>query len=205
MNISAQQTIINTLADQGWGVFDNVIDDGILEQLILSFDELNESEFKQAGIGRNQLSMVDHSIRSDEIRWLSHEDKDIVPFFNWMEQLRIAINEAFYLGLFDYECHFACYKTGRFYQKHLDAFVGKSNRRLSTILYLNEQWQSGHGGELLIYPSINSEKPNDHVMATVEPKLGRLVVFFSEEFPHEVLPSQTLRKSITGWFRVREV
>jgi SM-20-related protein len=29
-----------------------------------------------------------------------------------------------------------------------------------------------------------------------------LVVFLSEEFPHEVLPTATDRYSIAGWFRV---
>jgi len=32
--------------------------------------------------------------------------------------------------------------------------------------------------------------------------LNRLVIFLSEEFPHEVLPANTHRYSIAGWFRV---
>jgi len=36
----------------------------------------------------------------------------------------------------------------------------------------------------------------------VLPQLGTLVVFLSEEFPHEVLAAQRDRYSIAGWFRV---
>ena len=35
----------------------------------------------------------------------------------------------------------------------------------------------------------------------VLPLGGRLVVFLSEDIPHEVLPTQKERISITGWLR----
>jgi SM-20-related protein len=42
----------------------------------------------------------------------------------------------------------------------------------------------------------------DNSIATVIPSLGTIVVFLSEEFPHEVLPSKSDRYSIAGWFRL---
>ena len=110
-----------------------------------------------------------------------------------------------FIGLFDYEIHFAHYPVGAFYKKHLDAFrcnrqQGQSNRVLSTVLYLNHAWQLGDGGELLLY----AEDDDNKVLETILPECGRLVIFLSEKLPHEVLPAKRERKSIAGWFRVNE-
>jgi len=40
------------------------------------------------------------------------------------------------------------------------------------------------------------------VLETVLPQQGRLVVFLSDRFVHEVLPSKRDRFSVTGWFRI---
>ena len=114
-----------------------------------------------------------------------------------MEQLRLRLNRELFLGLFDYECHYAHYPKGAFYKKHVDAFKGESNRRLSTILYLNPQWQPQDGGELVIYDVDGTTE-----LATVLPVFGSMVIFLSEEFPHEVLTARRSRYSLTGWFRV---
>ncbi len=45
----------------------------------------------------------------------------------------------------------------------------------------------------------------DNHIATIPPKSGRLFVFLSEQFPHEVLPTNTERFSIAGWFRINGV
>ena len=96
------------------------------------------------------------------------------------------------MGLFDFECHFARYRQGDYYQKHLDAFSGRSNRVLTTVSYLNDVSQ---GGELALY----SEQ--DQLISTFLPKACSLIVFESERFPHEVLPAVDTRYSIAGWFR----
>ena len=64
-----------------------------------------------------------------------------------MEELRVSLNEKLYLGLFDYECHYAIYGAGAHYEKHLDALAGQKNRLLSTVVYLNSQWAAADGGE----------------------------------------------------------
>ena len=38
----------------------------------------------------------------------------------------------------------------------------------------------------------------------VLPELGTLVIFLSEDIPHEVLPAMRDRYSIAGWFRVND-
>ncbi|MCP4060155.1 MAG: 2OG-Fe(II) oxygenase, partial [Pseudoalteromonas sp.] len=99
----------------------------------------------------------------------------------------------FFMGLFDYECHYAKYTQGDFYKKHFDAFKGRSNRVFTTILYLNTPEK---GGELVIY------KPKSkQIEIIIKPTAGTLVMFESERFAHEVLPAINERYSIAGWFR----
>jgi SM-20-related protein len=115
----------------------------------------------------------------------------------WVEQLRVYLNRRLFLGLFSYEGHFAHYEPGAFYKRHVDAFRGESNRVLTTVFYLNWGWQAEDGGELLLY-----EENQTEAFARVIPRMGKLAVFLSEEFPHEVLPAKRDRYSIAGWYRV---
>jgi SM-20-related protein len=64
------------------------------------------------------------------------------------------------------------------------------------VYYLNEEWRKEDGGELVIY------NQNDNFLAKVAPIGNKMVVFMSENFPHEVLPTNTTRYSIAGWFRI---
>jgi len=109
----------------------------------------------------------------------------------------LGLNAALYLGLFDYECHYAIYGEGDGYAKHSDVLQGKKNRVLTTVLYLNEDWHAADGGELVVF-----EQTGKSVIATVNPTFGTMIIFLSESFPHEVLTSHATRRSIAGWFRV---
>jgi SM-20-related protein len=64
-------------------------------------------------------------------------------------------------------------------------------------VYLNSGWTGTDGGELVLY-----KDDFDREGIKVIPLLGTVVVFLSEEFPHEVLPAKRDRYSIAGWFRV---
>ena len=114
-----------------------------------------------------------------------------------MDSLREGLNQRLYMGLFDFESHFAVYHPGQFYKKHIDALKGRSNRMLSSVLYLNDKWENQSGGELLIYNSEQAEP-----LIKVPPQMGTMAIFLSEEFPHEVLTAKNTRYSIAGWFRV---
>jgi len=39
-------------------------------------------------------------------------------------------------------------------------------------------------------------------IAKITPEMGKLVVFMSEQIPHEVLPTHQPRASVAGWFRL---
>ena len=150
-------------------------------------------------MGRGTAKTRIDSIRGDVINWLDFDNSIDQTYLNCMEELRLGLNAALYLGLFDYECHYAIYESGYGYAKHLDVLQGKKNRILTTVLYLNEDWQAGNGGELVIF-----EPTGNKVIATVNPTFGKMILFLSESFPHEVLISQAIRRSITGWFRVSD-
>ena len=162
-------------------------------QSILGVDEL-----KRAGVGRGQGYLLDGLIRTDGIRWLRPDSPAEIAFLAWMEQLRLGLNRRLFLGLFDYESHFAVYDAGAFYRKHLDAFQGVPNRVLSTVFYLNQYWMPDDCGELLIY-----SPHDDTLMETVPPDLATMVIFLSAVFPHEVAVTHRKRYSIAGWFRGR--
>jgi SM-20-related protein len=68
---------------------------------------------------------------------------------------------------------------------------------LSLVAYLNPDWQLADGGELLIYEDSSTDP-----VVVIQPLHGTVVLFLSEEVPHEVAPALCDRYSIAGWFRV---
>ncbi|CAD7959299.1 unnamed protein product [Amoebophrya sp. A120] len=94
----------------------------------------------------------------------------------------------------------ACYPGGNArYTKHYDN-DGKhpqlSKRVLTCLVYLNPEMEID-GGSLCVYKADDS----DCLRSAVAPKLGRLLLFFSDKrVPHEVRPSKTMRYSVTTWF-----
>ncbi|MBN7824925.1 2OG-Fe(II) oxygenase [Bowmanella dokdonensis] len=169
----------------------------LAQALLEEVTAFNEQQFQQAAIGREQQQQQNPFVRTDAIRWLSQQSSAQAQFLCLMEQLRVELNRRLFMGLFDYECHFAHYAPGDFYKKHLDAFKGKTNRILSTVLYLNPGWTADDGGELLMY-----EKDDKQPFLKLTPLFGQMVIFLSERFPHEVLAAKRDRYSIAGWFRV---
>ena len=189
-------TIANGLADQGYIILPVALPAELTDDLYQHVKSLQEEKFRRAGIGRENLHHVNDFVRTDEICWLTGEHSSARAYLDWMEELRLGLNRRLFLGLFDYECHFAHYTSGAFYKKHLDAFKGNTNRVVTTVFYLNPNWMVDDGGELVIY------SPDDEVIDRVPPNYGKLVVFLSDRFPHEVLPAGRDRYSVAGWFRV---
>jgi len=189
--------IAETISGAGYCVVDKLFQSEFLDNLLARITSIPPEQLKAAAIGRGELKNTNLTIRSDSIYWLNKANETDKDFLACMDQLRLAINQALYLGLFDYEAHYATYQSGDFYNKHIDSLKGLSNRVLSTVLYLNKGWQPENGGELILYDADD----NDKVLKTIQPVFGRLVIFLSEQFPHEVLASNQQRYSIAGWFR----
>ncbi|MBE0370887.1 2OG-Fe(II) oxygenase [Pseudoalteromonas aurantia] len=169
-----------------------------LQALVQRLSLFSGSDFSAAGIGRQTEHTQNTEIRSDKIHWLDSGHALENTFLMYMDELKNHLNRRLFMGLFSYECHFAHYEPGAFYKKHLDAFQGNTNRVLSTVLYLNQNWQADYGGELAIFDA------HDHsiLQQKITPQFGTLVTFLSDEYPHEVLPATRPRYSIAGWFRV---
>lgn len=190
-------TIADHLAEHGYIILPQALDGPLLQALGQQAQALTTDHWQRAGIGRAEQFQLDESVRSDSICWIDGKAQCEIDFLQQMDSLRHGLNQRLFMGLFDYESHFAVYSSGQFYQKHIDALKGRSNRVLSTVLYLNQDWQQQDGGELLIY-----DKPGENIVERVTPQRGTLVIFLSEDFPHEVLPAQRTRFSIAGWFRI---
>ncbi|OYV05090.1 MAG: 2OG-Fe(II) oxygenase [Verrucomicrobiales bacterium VVV1] len=161
-----------------------------------------QGEFRKAGVGRGRALEVREEIRSDQVLWLEPGtgSTEQLAYLAQLEVLRLALNQRFFLGLFDFEGHFAIYPEGAFYKPHLDRHAGTSERTITVILYLNPDWQPGDGGELKLWTT-SGEKSG--AFELIEPRLGTMVCFLAGEFWHEVLPAHKTRMSITGWFRAR--
>jgi len=74
---------------------------------------------------------------------------------------------------------------GSVYPLHIDnpqGLTAGDTRKLTCIIYLNPDYQEGDGGELRIFSG-------KHESVDITPDGGRMVLFWSDEIPHEVLPT----------------
>ncbi len=186
---------INIFADQGYIIVDEALTPSEMQGLNQEFESLlTEEAFSKAQIA-NQL--YNEQTRGDWTFWLDQKS----PFafrkiWTELKEWSPFLNETFYCGVTEFEAHLAYYPAGPGYQKHWDQAAGNPCRKISLVLYLNSNWPKNNGGELVLYaPDYKS------ILEKIAPFGGRLVLFRSDLFPHEVLPSQGARRSLTGWFR----
>ncbi len=167
---------------------------GGLRERLLHLDAAGQMRPAATGAGRD--AQVRAAIRGDQLAWLERPYTSIEEqLLERLEQLRRSLNQGLQLGLFDLECQYALYRTGARYARHSDIARAGAERVVSVVLYLNDDWQVGDGGELCLY----TEAGPIHV----QPRGGSLVLFLSARFEHEVLISQRPRCSMAGWFRRR--
>lgn len=188
--------ICEQLTITGYCVVSDFLPELVINALYLEASSDVRLNFKQAAIGREQLQQVNTSVRSDSIAWINGQSESQCLFLKLMENLRIEINRRLFMGLFDYESHYAHYGPGDFYKRHVDAFKGNSNRLLSSVVYLNADWVNADEGELLMF---HDEQVSPFLI--VEPIFNQCIIFLSEQFPHEVRAAKRDRYSIAGWFR----
>lgn len=92
--------------------------------------------------------------------------------------------------------------SARGYLRHLDneRAKGHCGRILTTILYLNPDWQPSDGGGIRLF----EVKPPLQVRAELLPHANRLLCFWADEIPHEVLPPKRDRFACTFWYLDRD-
>jgi len=191
--------VISELSDKGYAVLPAGFLSAVeLAALNENFRELAATgRFRAAGVGKERNHQRLSSIRRDQICWFEptrlQNGQEI--FWSRLGELKDEINRQLFAGLWDLEGHFALYPPGGFYRRHLDRFASDDARTITVVFYLNENWQPEHGGELVIYDGSTE--------VIVEPRLGTLVIFRSEQIEHEVRESRAERRSFAGWFRRR--
>ena len=196
--------IVELISTQGYAIAEHFLAPPSIQALVTRAKQLQNLGLMhkaKTGLAKNKGNST--SLRGDFIHWIENSDASEaeLTYLNAMHVLQTAINQEFFLGLFELESHFAIYPPGAGYQKHLDQFIGREERKVSCILYLNEEWDQEDGGELRIY----LDKEDESKFTDITPQAGKLVVFLSRDFPHEVLPARRERMSITGWFRSRDL
>ncbi|MDX1296779.1 MAG: 2OG-Fe(II) oxygenase [Pseudomonas sp.] len=190
--------IIDDLAERGWSLQTHFI----VPTLTLELAEECRKRaaaglLVQAGVGRSAQAVINEGLRGDHIQWLEPgQSAACDQYLAVMDELRGALNQALYLGLEDFESHFALYPPGAYYKRHLDRFRDDDRRAVSVVFYLNEAWQAEQGGALRLHLA-------DGSLHDVLPQAGSLLVFLSADMPHEVLPATRERLSLTGWLRRR--
>lgn len=190
------EAVLKGLKRDGYIYLDDFFSDQELK-LIRLFTDSQASRFQAASVGLGAQKVIEKTIRADKTLWIDPENppEALAKSFAFLSSLIPRLNQEFYFGIRSLEAHLALYPKGAFYKKHLDRFSETSSRVCSFIFYLHENWAPGDGGELVLYDK------QDQEVITIEPKPGRVALFVSDEFPHEVRETRIERRSLTGWLR----
>jgi len=213
--MSSNQHICNTnidnltqvIAETGYIVIADALPLPLLDELYYRISSFSSKQLSDAKIGGGSGTQKLTHIRSDKTHWLEQQHSTDKQYLATMNNLQTILNKRLFLGLFDYECHYALYQPGSYYSIHSDVLAGipssdnnlSSTRILSSVLYLNKTWQKHYGGELVLY-----SKNGESRITSITPNFGSLVLFLSSDFPHEVNKTNHTRYSIAGWYRARQ-
>ena len=169
-------------------VADGFVADALAHELRATGRRMDAAgELRPAGVGTGPTHRQDSAVRGDRIAWLPHDTEEF-PLSILLRQFN-ALREALAGSAPRWapmrgghcRCMLACYPTGSRYVRHRDTSPLLPGRVATAILYLNDDWKQGDGGELALHPDGAGA-----VSSTVPPALGRLVVFDSRT-EHEVL------------------
>jgi len=211
------EAIAQGIETQGYVILPAALPESVCTSLVDHLADIEQEEFHAASVGRGTAQTQNEFVRRNSIYWIEEDDAAAKSWLDWSSRLRLYLNRRLFLGLFSFESHFSIYQVGDFYRKHVDAFKGESNRVLSLVVYLNKGWEPDQGGELKIFlPAAENDEAamaataklatawqsNEPASIKVAPSYGTIVLFLSEEFSHEVLPTRRDRYAIAGWFRL---
>lgn len=138
--------MLNAIDQFGWASVPGCLGEADSLRLRSECEEASDrGDFKRAGVGRGLDLHVREEIRGDHVMWLQTDSASVeqVIYLAKLERLRLALNQRFFLGLFEYEGHFAIYPEGAFYKAHLDRHAGTTDRIVTTILYFESELAAG--------------------------------------------------------------
>jgi len=190
-------TLIQHFIDTKIGICTDFISSDLANKLSMHLQELHTNDWLSAAeIGQKAVQNKNLNIRKDKIFWIDRKHHHPVEdeFLDMIDDFIHYLNASCYAGICDYEFHYAWFDKGSFYKKHVDQFQKNNSRKYTFIIYLNKNWKLVDGGELKIY-GVDG-------ISTIAPTNAKSVFFQSSEIAHEVLLSNEIRMSITGWFKV---
>ncbi|MNK73483.1 2OG-Fe(II) oxygenase superfamily protein [compost metagenome] len=192
--------MISELSQKNWSSSSEVFSLEFTRELVQECHRLSSAgAFTKAAIGRGTTKGIHTEIRGDYTYWIYENEASPLEkqFLSVLQEVQDQLNRELYLGLQRVETHYALYPPQSGYQQHVDNPHGAGHRRITFVLYLNENWQEEHGGKLTLF---NPEQDSE-VLIQIAPCVGTFVLFCSDVFPHQVETSYAPRMSLTGWFR----
>ncbi|MEO6926888.1 MAG: 2OG-Fe(II) oxygenase [Rhodanobacter sp.] len=186
----------DALVSDGWCVFADLMDSAQTQALTLECAAMHEAKLMLPA--RTGATRSASPVRGDSTHWFATDAMSPAQqkFTDRIDELRVALNRQLMLGLVECESHYAVYRPGAVYTRHLDRLRENDARVLSAVFYLNENWHEADGGALRLYLEDGSTQD-------ILPRAGTLVLFLSGRFEHEVLPATRNRMSIACWMRQR--
>ncbi len=205
-------TLVESLSEHQYCLIDQCLpSDTIAALRTLALARDQQGQMHQAGTSK--AAITNPNLRADRIAWLEADDPNpaLQAYFSLMAEVQQMANRHLMMGLATYETHFALYPAGsNGYATHIDQFrqhatqIPSGVRSLTAIIYLNEDWPEQAGGALRLYLDEHHQPPEqDARHLDILPLGGRLVLFLSARFWHQVLPAIQPRVSVTGWFKTR--
>jgi len=194
----AFETLIHSYLENKVGIADHFLQERLAVALRAHLSSLyHANAFLTGGTGNDEGLTFDSLRRSDVIYWLDRQHGNACEneFLTLMDDFVSYLNSTCYTGITGYEFHFTMYEAGAFYRRHLDQFRSDDSRQYSMVIYLNNNWTEGDGGQLRVHQDNNEYD--------ITPRGGRGIFFKSSELEHEVLVTNTERISITGWLKTR--
>ncbi len=200
MNIrsDALKSATAALATDGWCVLPDLL--SVLQTRALADECAAMHDARLLRPARTGAGRAASLLRGDSTHWFPTVAMSVPQqaFADHVDALRVVLSRALMLGLVDCESHYAVYRPGAGYARHLDCLRDDDARVLSAVFYLNDAWQEADGGALRLYLADGSHRD-------VYPHAGRLLLFLSAQFEHEVLPATRERMSVACWMRQRAI
>lgn len=164
-----QLTDLEMLNTKGYIIKDNFMGNDKCLTVLQEAEKLREKGMlKKAGMGSGENYWKDSNTRGDEVLWLNSildpcqtpeveksSMEHLISLVKQIDLIRTQLNQSCDFGSEKTQVHLTCYPgEGARYVRHLDAFKGGSERRLTCIYYLNSNWTSKAGGSLRLYQGI---------------------------------------------------
>lgn len=178
---------LDKLVDTGFVVLDGVFNETALLALQA---ESGFIQYRDATLTDGERVA---DIRGDKIRWITQDFFAGFYYLHRINELAALLNRTLFAGIRHSEAHYACYPAGFGYLWHSDNPIGRDERVMSAVFYLNDEWQNEDGGALEIVDQYG-------VHHEILPQANRLIVFDSN-LRHQVQTAHRQRYSIATWMR----